>query len=200
VQPPRAPQIPRGKPVKFKHCLGNGWENRQCVSPRYPMRQYVAPGLPLLPRRHLRGPRWRTSQAQLPDPAIQRRCRRTHGSHDHGSVLRVDHVAARSAKRSQDRCRWCRRIGAVRGRRRAPSCTAEVGRQRYADDRVVAIGLVRSGAGRTTNAIVRTGQAGRFRLGELATPRRGRQTGTALLLSESGPLAERGGFQLAVTH
>ena len=68
------------------------------------------------------------------------------------------------------------------------------------DDRSVAIGLVRSGAGRTTNAIVRTGQAARFGLGELATPGRGRQTGTALLLSEPGPLAERGGLQLAVTH
>ena len=33
-------------------------------------------------------------------------------------------------------------------------------------DRLVAIGLVRSSAGGTTNAIVRTGQAARFRLGD----------------------------------
>ena len=79
-----------------------------------------------------------TSQAQLPDPATQTRCRRTHGCHDHGSALGVDQVAARRAKRSPDRCRRCRRaatlnttsprpafvIARASRRRRHASCSA----------------------------------------------------------------------------
>ncbi len=83
-----------------------------------------------------------------------------------------------------------------------PDMLAEA-RQRLANfgDRVSfqqAIVRATRGGGRV-EAIVQTAAAGRLRSGEIETPGRGRHTGTALLLSGPGPLAERGGFQLAVT-
>jgi hypothetical protein len=56
-------------------------------------------------------------------------------------------------------------FGRLRSRSAAPAAPDR-------DARNVAIGLVRSGAGRLTNAIVRSGQAARFRLGDRSRSRR----------------------------